>query len=227
MTQMNDDMKEETEKTTPRTVLEIPSVQKERDIRKVASKHLDASGGNETSLSPRSPARDTHRRIASSPPAGRLRCSSLGSPYHATPIGLLPSSPLMATSSPRQYARHLAALPLLNPSKPHPPRFSQIQKAMEGAIVKEHRRIIEMEAQEETMDAERLRARLRSERHRMAKYAAELAKHKTLTAHNQLEAEMLEEGRVNGLMRRLEELQTEKGRIINELEREEEMVSQT
>jgi hypothetical protein len=35
---------------------------------------------------------------------------------------------------------------------------------------------------------------------------------------------VLEEGRVNNLMRRLDVLQQEKGRIIVELEREEEMV---
>jgi hypothetical protein len=58
----------------------------------------------------------------------------------------------------------------------------------------------------------------------MAKMAADLAKHKMTTAHSELEAEMVEEGRVNGLIRRLEELHLEKGQMINELEQEEEMV---
>ena len=41
----------------------------------------------------------------------------------------------------------------------------------------------------------------------------------------QSEAEVIEEGRINGLMRRLDNMQQEKGRIILDLEREEEMVS--
>ena len=95
---------------------------------------------------------------------------------------------------------------------------------MEAAIVQERKRAKEMEAKEEDLGANELRAILKQERHRMSKIAADLAHHKTLTAQSQLEAEIMEEGRVNGLVRRLEELQLEKGRIVNELEREEEMV---
>jgi len=43
----------------------------------------------------------------------------------------------------------------------------------------------------------------------------------------QAEAEIREEGRINNLMRRLDGLQKEKGRIIIELEREEEMLTNT
>lgn len=113
----------------------------------------------------------------------------------------------------------------IHPVRPNPPRLSQVQKAMEGAIVIERRRTKEMEAQEVDMTADQLREVLKRERHRMSQLSAELAKHKTLTVQSQLEAEVLEEGRINLLMRRLEELQLEKGRIINELEQEEEMVS--
>lgn len=95
---------------------------------------------------------------------------------------------------------------------------------MEAAIITEHTRMREMEAKEKDLGADELRVILKQERHRMAKFAADLAKHKMLTVQSQLESEIMEEGRVNGLMRRLEELQLEKGRIVFELEREEEMV---
>ena len=47
---------------------------------------------------------------------------------------------------------------------------------------------------------------------------------KSTAVASQAEAEVFEEGRINCLMRRLDSLQKEKGRIIVELEREEEMV---
>ena len=95
---------------------------------------------------------------------------------------------------------------------------------MEAAIVAERKRSKDMEEEEMAMTPLELRNRLKQERHRMCKLAADLARQKVITVQSELEAEVLEEGRMNGLMRRLEELQLEKGRIINELEREEEMV---
>ena len=95
---------------------------------------------------------------------------------------------------------------------------------MEGAIVKERRRVKELEMLEEGMSAEQLRRRLRSERRRVATLAAELAKQKMMMVHSELQAEMVEEGRINALIRRLEEVDFQKGQKIHELEQEEEMV---
>ena len=95
---------------------------------------------------------------------------------------------------------------------------------MEGAIVKERRRVKELEMLEEGMSAEQLRRRLRSERRRVATLAAELAKQKMMMVHSELQAEMVEEGRINSLIRRLEEVDFQKGQKIHELEQEEEMV---
>lgn len=68
---------------------------------------------------------------------------------------------------------------------------------------------------------------LKRERNRAGRIAADLAAIRSAAVQSQLEAEVVEEGRINGLMRRLEVLQQEKGRIIVELEREEEMLTNT
>jgi BioD-like phosphotransacetylase family protein len=97
---------------------------------------------------------------------------------------------------------------------------------MEAAAAKERARAKSCEHEEADMDADGLRAVLKRERHRAAKMAADLAALRAVSVQSQFEAEVLEEGRINGLMRRLDILQQEKGRIIVELEREEEMVRQ-
>jgi len=109
-----------------------------------------------------------------------------------------------------------------------PPGHQQIQqrKAMEAASAAERTRAKELEEQEANMTADELRAVLKKERHRTAKIQADLAALRSGTVQQQFEAEVLEEGRINGLMRRMDDLQEEKGRIILELEREEEMVCQ-
>lgn len=207
-----------------------------------SKKRLSKGSGyhiNRRDATPRSPAT---RPTNTSSPFGHARTQSLGTstllnaPF-LVPICSPPNSPrgshhstIRAHPSLTYYTldgHNLGGTlgpPFLNPVRPHPPRISQIQKAMEAAIVAERRRSKDMEAREETMSAIQLREVLKQERHRMSQLAADLAKHKTMTVQCQLEAEVLEEGRINGLMRRLEELQLEKGRIINELEREEEMV---
>jgi hypothetical protein len=178
-------------------------------------------GGNTTPLS--TPV--TVRSVTPMSPQGHTRGASLGSYYKNSPF-LVPQCPLSAPPSLafHHHAKILPAFPTVNLGHPHPPRISVIQKAMEGAIVKERRREKELETQEESMTAEELRVRLRAERHRMAKLAAELAKHKMITVHSELEAEMVEEGRVNGLIRRLEEIQIEKGQMFHEPEGDEAMV---
>jgi hypothetical protein len=99
-----------------------------------------------------------------------------------------------------------------------------MQKIMETAVQAERKRAKEMEQEEANLSADEVRVVLKKERHRMARFAADLAKLKNAAVQCQAEAEIHEEGRINGLMRRLEFLQIEKGRIIDELEREEEMV---
>ena len=59
----------------------------------------------------------------------------------------------------------------------------------------------------------------------MSRLAADLAVLKSNAVQSQAEAEVNEEGRINCLLAHLDGLQQEKGRIIVELEREEEMVS--
>jgi len=105
-----------------------------------------------------------------------------------------------------------------------PPIISESQRAMEAVVQKERQRVKDMEKEEENLTAEELRTVLKRERHRMARMAADLASMRAMAVKSVADAEACEEGRINNLMRRLECLQQEKGRIIVELEREEEMV---
>jgi len=106
-----------------------------------------------------------------------------------------------------------------------PPEPSETQRAMDAAAASERARAKKLEEEEADMSADELRAVLKRERHRTGRIAADLAALKSASVQSQLEAEVIEEGRINGLMRRLDDVQQEKGRIIVELEREEEMVS--
>ena len=109
----------------------------------------------------------------------------------------------------------------------YPPSHNQneFQKAMDEAVKQERQRRMEREAEEKDLSADELRCILREERLRMSKMASDNARLKVVAVQCTMESEVMEEGRINTLMRRLENLQFEKGRIINELEREEEMVS--
>ncbi|KAL7564830.1 hypothetical protein ACA910_021086 [Epithemia clementina (nom. ined.)] len=108
---------------------------------------------------------------------------------------------------------------------PHPPEPSERQRAMEAAVASERKRAKELEVEEAHMTADELRTVLKTERRRTAKILADLAAFRLAAVELQLEAEVIEEGRINGLMRRLDYLQQEKGRIIFDLEREEEMLT--
>lgn len=186
--------------------------------------------GNQALSAPSSPP---HRNrvipTASSPPIThpRLRSSSFGQ-HHQHPLSYLPqpSSPYAPRSvpvSPVSAAKQsLITMPLRMPFLPA--EHTEQRKAMEAAVTEERKRAKEMELQEASMTADELRAVLKRERHRMGRIAADLAVLKCNTVHAQLEAEMAEEGHINTLLRRMDELQQEKGRIIVELEREEEMV---
>jgi len=108
-----------------------------------------------------------------------------------------------------------------------PPEPSAQQKAMEEASTAERLRARELERQEADLTADQLRAVLKQERRRTAKLAADLAALKITAVQLQAQAEVHEERSVNSLMRRLDQVQQEKGRIIVELEREEEMMTNT
>lgn len=99
-----------------------------------------------------------------------------------------------------------------------------IKTAVDVAISNEKEHIRTLEEAEANLEAEELRQILKNERRRICKLVGELAAMKSAAVASQAEAEVFEEGRINCLMRRLDSLQKEKGRIIVELEREEEMV---
>ena len=99
-----------------------------------------------------------------------------------------------------------------------PPEPSQQQRAMEAAVMAERTRSAMCEKEEIGMTAEELREVLKRERRRMAKIAADLASFKCSAVQQQLDSEVFEEGRINGLMRTVDHLQ-------HELAREEQMVS--
>lgn len=105
-----------------------------------------------------------------------------------------------------------------------PPEPSEIQKAMEHAVAKERERTKQLEQEEMNYTAQQLKDVLRRERHRTGRICGELAAIRATNVKSQFEAEVMEEQRINSLVRRMDTLQQEKGRIIVELEREEEMV---
>jgi hypothetical protein len=107
---------------------------------------------------------------------------------------------------------------------PGPPDIHGSRKAMEDAAAAERRRIQPLEKEEAHYSADELRRVLKRERTRAIRIQMELAalKHQTVSAA--LSQEILEEGRINGLVHHLDQIKHEKERIIIELEREEEMV---
>jgi len=107
------------------------------------------------------------------------------------------------------------------------------EKASQNAISNERRRIREIEKDEHIREVngeftiDDVKLLLKKERNKCAQLLGEIAAMKSMAVASQAEAEVCEEGRINGLMRRLDLLQKEKGRIIVELEREEEMLTNT
>jgi len=109
--------------------------------------------------------------------------------------------------------------------QPPEPCFGAAQKAMEAAAQKERIRAKEMEKLEENVSIDDLKRILKRERIRMSRMAADLAAMKVSTVQSVAEAEVNEEGRINCLMRRLEGVKQERGRVILDLEREEDMLT--
>ena len=164
----------------------------------------------------------TYTTLGSPRTTTRVRSASVGNaPYQQQVIpNIFPGNPQSSSSG-------AGVLPflLLGNQNPEPPELSLERKAMEAAAAAERARAKVLEEAEVDLTAEELRAVLKKERHRTAKIQADLAALRSGSVQQQLQAEVLEEGRINGLMRRMDDLQAEKGRIIVELEREEEMVS--
>ena len=156
-----------------------------------------------------------------SSPRARHHHGALGMPlspfsnvgHRSVPVSPIANSRLVGVAAP--------GLPFVD----GPPEPSQQRKAMEAAVMAERTRRLQCEKEEETMTADELREVLKKERRRTAKIAADLASFKCSAVQQQLESEIFEEGRVNELMRRVDNLQHEKEKIIVALEREEEMVS--
>jgi hypothetical protein len=184
-------------------------------------------------LSPHHP-RSTAMGVPSPIHNTRLRSYSVGnypypmgilSPATVTTMRSLPASPLGAPFQPTVGNTEGGLdIPFL-PSQQVPPEHSVTHKAMEAAATKERARTKQLEEEEKDLDVDELRKVLKRERVRMCRIASDLAAMKSTAVQSQLEAEVIEEARVNCLMRRLETVQQEKGRIIVELEQEEEMVS--
>jgi hypothetical protein len=167
---------------------------------------------------PLSPIRrplSTYTTLGSPLPNGRTRSQSLGN----TPVGWKGHCGMRTNFPTSEPLSQSLVMPSMMPPEP-----SATQKAMEAAAGLERERRKKMEVGEATMNADELRMVMKQERQRMTRAMADLAALKATNVQSQLEAEVVEEGRINGLMRRLDHLQQEKGRLIVELEREEEMV---
>uniref|UniRef100_A0A7S2URH4 Uncharacterized protein n=1 Tax=Attheya septentrionalis TaxID=420275 RepID=A0A7S2URH4_9STRA len=102
-----------------------------------------------------------------------------------------------------------------------------VKVVVDAAMQQEKARAEELQALEMDMDVDELKRALKKERAHSSRLAVDLATLRSAAVQSQADAEVHEEGRINGLMRRLEGLQQEKGRIIFELEREEEMLTNT
>ena len=173
--------------------------------------------------SPRFPRKDRSMSLGAYPPSwSNLSSGSINSfvplsPYSPSASPISSTNMMYAGSAATAAAAPMPFLPNLSHSGP-------TRAAMEAAVHAERLRAKEKEQEEQNMTADELRAVLKRERVRMSKIQADLAAMRAAAVQSQAEAEVHEEGRINSLMRRVECLQQEKGRIIVELEREEEMV---
>jgi len=203
--------------------------------------------------SPPLSSRTTPRRMMQHHPNTTVVSSSSSSSY-SSPI-LPPSlpilSPLMTSgpyppssltaptlTGPSSPSPSSSSIPMMTPQSPSPlisnnyssSSSSHLEKsqqaAMDAALLHEKQRIEHLQEQEKDYTTiDEFKMALKRERQHSKHLAMELASLKCVAVTSTLEAEMHEEGRINCLMRRLDGLQKEKGRIILELEREEEMVS--
>jgi hypothetical protein len=114
-----------------------------------------------------------------------------------------------------------AASALANSTMSLVPDPSEQRQAVEAVLAAERIRTKTCEEEESFLTADELRTILKRERTRASKLQGELTSLRYSSGRQQQRSEVLEEGRINGLMRRMDVLQEEKGRIMDELEREE------
>jgi hypothetical protein len=101
-----------------------------------------------------------------------------------------------------------------------------VHKAMEEAASLERRRIHQLEQEEqELQSAEEFRRLLKQERHRSIQLQMDLAAAKQHLKQLAQSQEIQQEGRINQLVNRVDQIQQEKERLLVDLQREEEMVS--
>lgn len=185
--------------------------------------HKERSKGLHHQHSPKFPARkDRSMSLGAYPPS--WRDLGMGGGMTAGGNHFVPLSPYSPSASPLVGTSVYDAAPHPMPFMPNLSHNGPTHAAMEAAVHAERVRRQEKEKEEQNMTADELRAVLKRERSRMSKIQADLAAMRAAAVQSQAEAEVHEEGRINSLMRRVECLQQEKGRIIVELEREEEMV---
>lgn len=147
--------------------------------------------------------------------------TTLGTPIPRMVKGRRQRSMSLGSSSPHSHnsslGSHQHAEPILE--LPSPPWITARRQAVE----EERARAAEMEKEEEHCNAEELRMILKKERLRMESIQGDLTELKSGVVQEQLQAEVLEEECINGMVRRLDQLHEEKARIMIE-EREQEMV---
>ena len=176
-----------------------------------------------------------HLTPNSVPPSPPFHPSIHTSHIHGTPFVpnlniAPPGSPLHANINDYDYGDDRTD-PAFGSSSPY---MRATKSAVDTALANERDRIKSLELQEQesfasgnttgTVSIEQYKMALKRERQYSRRLVGELAALKSVAVTSTLEAEINEEGRINCLMRRLDILQKEKGRIIVELEREEEMV---
>lgn len=121
-----------------------------------------------------------------------------------------------------------ASVSSVSPTPSISSHHSSTKAVIDAAMAQERQRAKDMESSEQQFrEISQFQHALKQERSYSAKLAGELAALRSAAVASHSEAEAHEEGRINGLMRRLDGLQREKGRIIIELEREEEMLTNT
>ena len=180
----------------------------------------------------RSPPHVRHRIALGAPvPTSQYRVGGAGSLLGYPVAPNLPSlTPTTPPGTPITEGVPLHSIPGCGvlPLPPGTPsqRASQ-KKAVDHALEAERSRIKDLEAKEKDMDADALRIQLKRERQHSTRLACDLAALWSSAVQSQANSEIEDESRMNALMRRLEKVQREKGKIIVELEREEEMVSQS
>jgi len=188
---------------------------------------------------------DTRNQCFSPTPESRVCSVPSDNTNSHTSVNLRTSIPIIPLHSPMPSPLPLRVPILLHASPPYVssdnlPRQSIVtgnfpcvgdapstrhSSAADAAVAAERIRTRELESHEASLGAESLRAVLKIERRRSSRLTGDLVALRSAAVESQAQAEAHEEGRINFLLGRLDKVQKEKGRIIVELEREEEMLT--